>query len=301
MPKVLKVLTSFFLFILLTAGYYSLFYTLSLQKIGVVERYFMNTGLEVITAGINRRVAQLEVLANDWSYWDESYNFMAGINEGFYQNELSDETLTNMGVNIILFYNNEGRLIHKKTISFDEYNEVIIPAELLGDTGANSLKPLIQSVSKELDTKKGIIHTPNGNLFFAISPILKSNGDGPAVGTMLMGRYINKEDEDILREGVGLDLFIRDYVNVPAELAKELTKNEMYFQRKESSLVAYKVVKDYFNTPAFWMEFYYPKVVYDNWVLLIKIFAAIASAGTIFSGSIFIKTCKIRNTDSPTA
>lgn len=291
MPKILKFLVTLLILLFLYAGFRTLFYSLSVGKINIIEKYMMNTGLEVITAGYQQRIKSVELLAKDWSYWDAPYNFMGGQNDAFPGNELTDETLENQGLNMILFYNTGGNLAYKKTFSLNTGKAIEIPTQLLNEDGPQSLKTVIAKVAEDKEGKSGLIHTLNGNLIYAIYPVLHSNGEGPARGALLMGKYLDAHDIELIRAGVGLELNIRDAYNMPNELKAHFSKNQTFFERHEDSLVAYKLIRDIFDTPAFYLEFYYPKIVFNYWNTLINIFALISSL-TCMVPVIFFFMCR---------
>lgn len=199
---------------------------------------------------INGEVESISVTLWDYSNWDEAYRYAEGNNESFAENNLNFDNLSKFSVDMVEVYDRRSSLIYKAKID-PEKPEI--------DWLATSLYP---SLVPDLNTagdfvgKKGIVLTPNGVLMFAARPVLQTNGDGPATGTLVFGRFLDKDVVSDIKQKTKIDFELLSLDRVAesgsTNLVSELRRRDIPLVREDAAgdrLLTYSLLKDYFDTP----------------------------------------------------
>ncbi len=144
---------------------------------------------ERVIQALERDVELLIPSAKDWATWDDTYEFIDNKNSDYIEANLNVKALESLGVNLLVFYDIDGRRVWGKGYDFDSGEEVAMGE--LSEDSLNPAHPLLGTSSKE-DTVSGLYRTPTGAILVASRPILTSNGDGPSRGRVVIGRFLNE-------------------------------------------------------------------------------------------------------------
>lgn len=125
----------------------------------------------------------------DWAEWDDTYKFIDDLNEEYIESNLVAETLSNIHVDEILFFDLQGKL--KYAVATPE-----IVAKESNDFPEDVKDLLVGNMAmfdelKSNNISSGLIKTKNGILLYSAHAILKSDGSGVPNGHMLFGRYMD--------------------------------------------------------------------------------------------------------------
>lgn len=139
---------------------------------------------------INRELALLSPTCEDWSYWDETYDFTENLNNYYLRTNLTQANQISLKVNLLGFYDRQGRRLWARGMDFasqqsfplDEFSRERLPIDY----------PLLshEDIPK---VRVGLLNTAHGPLLAVSSPILTSVRTGPSRGTMIMGRFLDTE------------------------------------------------------------------------------------------------------------
>jgi sensor domain CHASE-containing protein len=158
-----------------------------------LEEKIVSDRLTRVINQYNQEYDSIITLSYDWSTWDDTYAFIENKNEEFIQTNLQYENLKDINMNFMLFYNITDNLVFSKVFDFNQEKEITLPDTLY---------------SFIYDNKELLLHHPDYNhshvgivlynqkqtpLFLCSTPIVKSNKDGPIDGTLIVGRFLNKE------------------------------------------------------------------------------------------------------------
>ena len=83
--------------------------------------------VERVLNQIDQELSNLEATAYDWSIWDDTFYFVQNKNEEYIQRNLQYESLEEIAVNFMVFYNNTDVLIYNITYDFEQEKEVCLP------------------------------------------------------------------------------------------------------------------------------------------------------------------------------
>jgi len=146
---------------------------------------------------LNSRIIQLDQKTSDWSNWDDTYRFVKDHNKAYIASNLQNESLANLGIDYMLFFNSNNQLVEMKHVQIDSPDLPSLPLDqgmkdLFGPTS-----PLLQH-STIIDVHNGVVNIPEGIIMIASRPILTSEATGPSTGTLVFAQYIDAHDEQAL-------------------------------------------------------------------------------------------------------
>ncbi len=189
-----------------------------------LERAHGEQNARRVTKAIYRELQHLESLVKDWSSWDDSYQFVADQNTQYIASNLVPDTFNSLKLDLIVYCNIHGEIIwkgihipHRADAELPELSKKVLP---LDDA---LLAPGV-----------GIYASSQGPMLTAAAPILKSADDGPARGTLIMGRLISGDLLTKLQSDTEVSFTLHEVDRVsgetpsPAEIGdvKVVTANE---------------------------------------------------------------------------
>ena len=191
-----------------------------------IEDQTARANVDRATQGIWDQARNLGRSIRDWSYWDESYQFIQDNNPEFANKNLVDNVFTSLNINILIFIKPDGEILYSRAYDFQNKLSLPIPLDLEAHLKAN------QVLWRHTDPQKiykGLILLPSNTnkLLLASSPILDSKGESPIAGTLIMGRYLNQPilDELAANQQLSLSLFRVDDPQLPQDF--QGTRNKL--------------------------------------------------------------------------
>lgn len=185
--------------LILTAGMvYLILHTVMQDKINILEDKYIIENVERTKKEIFKEIEVLDTIVMDWAVWDNSYQFMIDKNPEYIKANLSEDTLNNLKVNIMLFIDNKGNLVHGEGYDIQKKESVPIDEALLKYIKDHSLLQ-----NNDVKYRKSGIVTLNGKdlILLSICPILTSAGEGPINGYIVLGaNFTEKKIADIGEE-----------------------------------------------------------------------------------------------------
>ncbi len=136
---------------------------------------------------------ELQVLAGkpeDWGYWDDTYQFVIDRNTDYVESNLGMQSQLSLKVNLLGIYDPAGRKVWARAMDLgslrafdlDEFTASILPAD----------SPFLANENTPR-TRAGLVLTSRGVMLVASTPILTSLRAGPRHGTLMMGRFFDKQ------------------------------------------------------------------------------------------------------------
>ena len=162
--------------------------------------------LEHAIQALQRELDFLIPSINDWAAWDDTYAFVQDHNQDFIDSNLTPLALEQLAVNVLAFYDQTGRRvwIGRHALPTDERNdlaEIAAPANFRPSPLAARQAPPDMAVG-------GLLWTPRGLFLIGYRSVLRSSGEGPPMGTVLMARFLSEQSIDHLSHQTGVDLHL---------------------------------------------------------------------------------------------
>jgi PAS domain S-box-containing protein len=227
-------------------------------------------------SALSDAVINLDTLNHDWAVWDDCYNFASDGNEYFIASNFGDGTFNNAKLNTIIIVNPSGRIVHGKAFDLKKEQAVPVPGSLLAELTPDSLL-----APRDPDSGfSGIVMLPEGALMVSARSILTSDGNGPAAGTIIMGRYIDDTTVSDLAATIHLPLQIQGYAgqnglspDFQTASANLSTAEPVFIQPLSRDTIAgYGLVNDIRGEPALILKIEVPRDIYAQAQTTMRVF-----------------------------
>jgi diguanylate cyclase (GGDEF)-like protein len=165
-------------------------YVLATRVAAEGERSDMREALERTRAGLEQTSDGLRVFVGDWSSWDDTYNYVRGVNPKFGPDTLVTSTLVDYGVDFLYFTDLNGKIIGAVARDPNTGKLVPLPADLvaaLRKTPPPTRKPGVEVM------RAGFLGLHAGPVLYAAEAISTTNDDKPVDGFLIAGRYLGAE------------------------------------------------------------------------------------------------------------
>jgi sensor domain CHASE-containing protein len=174
-----------------------------------LERKEAITDVKRSVEALQREINFLDFLVWDWAAWDDTYEFIQTRSDAYIDANLVEETFTDDDLNVLYFIDTKGKVIWGETR--DRQMEIThlpeFPAEALP-----AKHPLLsyRAEKKPLEQVKisGVYMTRTGPMLISSRPILTSQSEGPARGSVIMAKYLTDKIIKKLAEQTQVDFQI---------------------------------------------------------------------------------------------
>ncbi len=260
----------------------------------VSQTFLLNSFLELEEQGVNQDIERIHLalynqhevlnsLVSDWAFWDDTYNFVVDVNQSYIESNLTDGVFANLGLNFIVFINSAGEIVFSKGYDLLQQQEIEVSPVLINHLEQN---PYLLNYSQPQSRTVGLINLPEGIWLVAAQPILTSHYEGPAHGTLIMGRLVDDSQIDNLAETArrSLAVYPVDSLQLPpdvqlarANLSKE---NPVFIQPLTAETIAgYTLLEDIYDQPALILKTESPRQIYQQGRVTLTFFMLMLLAG----------------------
>lgn len=231
-----------------------------------IEEVDVEQGIEQALSALSYLISDLEADTADWAAWDDTYAFIEDRNEEYIESNLGDETFLVLKLHMMLFIDSSGDIVLSKAVDLDTEEEVPVPQDLLAHLSGDS--PLLSSPGTQ-NFVSGIIPLRQGPLLLVSQPILTSEDEGPARGTLIFARYLNSATINELSQVTLLSITMRSISNLAypdfKEAAASLSDDSPIFIKPldAQQIGGYTLLKDIYDRPAFILKVEIPRDAYQ--------------------------------------
>jgi sensor domain CHASE-containing protein len=149
-----------------------------------IERAHAEESVWRCVEAIRGESQSLEVLANDWGAWDDMLRFVQEGNPEFQKMNLNSASMESANMNLLCVVDREGSILWCGAIDGLAPNPLTVQA--FSQPRLSQDHPLL-APSQETGPAR-LLRTEHGVMLVASRPILPSNRQGPAQGTVILGR-----------------------------------------------------------------------------------------------------------------
>jgi methyl-accepting chemotaxis protein len=217
--------------------------------------------VNALSASLN----SLDVLNNNWSMWDDLYNYVNEPTTTFTDSNTGDSAFSSANLNLILITDVSGKIVYSKGFDLDKAQEVPIPEDTLNKLTDNNI---ISHTNTE-DSIIGILSVQENPLMISSRPIIHSDGQGPIAGTIIMGQYLDASATSILSETSNLPITFEraasstlssDFQTAVSNLTE---KDQVFVQPLDSKTVAgYSFINDIDGKPFLVLRIEMPRSIF---------------------------------------
>ena len=155
-----------------------------------LERDEAKKNMERCIEFIDNEISHLDKVCDDWAGWDDTYEFVVEPHEEYIESNLVYTTFSDNDISLIYIINLKGEVIWGKVYNLDSEKQIQLK-EFPEDFFPQDHPLLLHGTGRS--HKDGIFITEIGLILVCSRSIHTSMNEGPSRGTMIMGRFIDKE------------------------------------------------------------------------------------------------------------
>lgn len=241
--------------------------------------------LEWIKNTLSNNVKVLDTTTSDYAYWNDTYQFIIDRNSDFINSNLVNTTFFDNQINVILFFNENSQLVYGKAVDLSNHEEVTISENLL-----DHLTP--ESIFFDSEkTISGILQLPEAPIIVAAHPILNSNAEGEARGTLIMGRYLDPYVIQNMSQEFGISLRILNMKHpyiVRNKIQISLNNPIQIKALNDDQIAGYSLLPDIYGNPSMILRVDIPRDIYQQNHNSISFFIKAVIIGGMVIGAIIL-------------
>ena len=143
--------------------------------------------IRCVTA-LKDEIAHLDAFTNDWAAWNDTCRFVAERTADYIDSNLGPHTFLDNALNLIAFYDLQGRLVWSGTYDLTTGRPVRI--QPFDRPALPATHPLLLRAGTE-NPIRGLFASDQGPMLVASRPIITSDRKGPPRGSLIMGRLLS--------------------------------------------------------------------------------------------------------------
>jgi PAS domain S-box-containing protein len=254
-----------------------------------LEEQNAHDNLNRVVNAINDELAALEGTSGDWSNWDDTYFFVRDGSDEYVDTNLTDETFYNLNLNLMVLVNSSGERVYERAFDLENGTNLSIPSDLTRALAPDS--PLL-ALGDENRAITGILMLDGMPALVAARPILTSEVEGPAAGTLMFARYLDSAKIARLSESTRLSLSLTPYDSPDLTADLEAAKAAFTADVTETvrpldgtTIAGYALLNDVYGSPAVMLRAEMPRdITRQGYSTLNYFIAAISVIGVVFGG-----------------
>jgi len=235
-----------------------------LRRFSDFETQITRQQVQRTSTALQSEIDQLSTIVHDDSVWDKAYEFVQHLNRRFLASNFPTAILTELRISLVIYLNSSDQAVYERLagqtldprIQRELEQKILQPGVLVGRPGPER-------------TVSGIMVLPDGPMMVAASPILKSSGEGPPRGTLIMGRRLDANEIHRLSLLTRLDLQVHgaDDPQLPPDFQKiqsSLSRLTPIATQPldEKSIAGYELINGIDGQPALILGIRVPRRIY---------------------------------------
>ena len=231
------------------------------------ENNLASENLSRVRWAISLQLDVLTLLNREYSGWDDTYRFAQDPESmpGYLENNMNKEYWLQVDVEALLIFGLDGQLVWGRLAGANGEEELSIEEVLLPTLTEDHPLLAPASITKGV---RGIVGTPAGIMLFTSFPIIKTDDSGPAMGSLMVGRFLSRERllEIARASGVEVTLFSLSDAALPGRVkvaAGELVNSKSKVLSGIEGEVAYthSLLRDVSGVPVAVIETHTPRYI----------------------------------------
>jgi len=152
-----------------------------------LEEDYLHRRLRQLSYLLESEVDHLDLFSRDWSYWNDTYDFVQTGDPGYIESNLGPETLEVANLDFFAFYNIRGDLVYAELRPELAETGLTRPENILDTFSPVSGPPPNQEM-----VVRGFITKESGSFaLFTFRPVFRTDRSGPARGFIVVGRGVD--------------------------------------------------------------------------------------------------------------
>jgi signal transduction histidine kinase/sensor domain CHASE-containing protein/ActR/RegA family two-component response regulator len=250
----------------LMAAFFVLTRMTLLRRFREYEHQQTRQQVQRVSTALQSEIDQLNTIVHDEGVWDDAYHFVQHPNRQFLESNFPKGIFDELRLDLVMVLNSSDQIIFEQ--AFDP---------------ASHQLPLFPEVERQFLNQRlfvghpgsgpvsGILLSAKGPMMLASSPVLRSSGEGPAAGTLILGRWLNEEEVRRLSALTHLAVRIESLDNpqMPADFraAKRVLSSSapiVDWPLDANTVGGYELIDDVDGRPALILGITVPRTIYGE-------------------------------------
>ncbi|MDX2197521.1 MAG: ATP-binding protein [Phycisphaerae bacterium] len=160
-----------------------------LTSFGRLERQMALRDTQRAKLVVEQRIEDVATKLNDWSTWDDAYDFVESLNPRFEKSNLNADALALMKLTAVVFVHAERGVV--RSLEIDRNGEPIPASKSL--LAACGLKQPLTTLDAPDSHRAGLMLDGERLLVVAARPIVRSDGGGPIRGALIFAAAVDDQ------------------------------------------------------------------------------------------------------------
>lgn len=239
---------------------------------------FAREDMSRLLNAIDDESSNLKSTSWDWSAWDATYAFAQDGNPTYINENLVAGTFTTLTLNLLVIVRNDGTIVWGS--AFDLRTKQMVPLPATFRECVRVGQPLMKH-RDEASAVAGFIVLEGKPIMVCARPIIKSNDEGPIVGTLIMGRYLDAPHIARLGTLTGISVTALPVSSSQAFAGDDGT---MVLRRGRDTLEGYTLLRDLNGQPCSVLRIRIPRRIYQMAEVSVAYFVLILLAANLIIG-----------------
>ncbi len=232
-----------------------------------------NRDLDRVYQALDQNSYSLYTYTADWSHWTDAYQFMLGKNPHFVDNNFKMPAFINSNINLITYWDKNGKLIAGKAINTKTQKYTHYPKGLEQYIYPGS--PLVK-LHHDL---RGYILTANGIMMIASTTVTDGNKSKPPIGMTVFGRLLSP----LILQNINRTVSVNSALFLPEQIAKNSTLTKAFNAAlnqdnahiiispdDQNTLHGYSIIKDINGKPIGMLQTTTARILYMSGLKMIS-------------------------------
>jgi signal transduction histidine kinase len=226
---------------------------------------------------LNYRATDLAVEVADYAVWDDTYNFVKNPDPQYLESNFVDSTFQNLKLNLIAIVNEKNEALYCQSYDLSTLSKIQTNQEIQQMLVSDEI---IWSFGNSNEEISGIMLVDNKPMLIATAPILTSASEGPVLGGMLFGKYLDEEDFSTMTQIVGFDISLSTFSDFQKNPTNEFIVDTLLSSKQnivqkvnsENSISGFSLISDVHSDSKFIFQITHSRTVYQQGVFVVNVF-----------------------------
>ena len=283
--------------------------TILLHDFHNLEAQYVRQDVARALDALDDDLSNLDTSAQDYAEWDDTYSFVNTQSQDFVKSNFVDSTFIYLRLNLLVVLDSKGETVFSKGFDLKSKTQTPIPESLKQHLTAALLDSGAEPGGVP-SAKTGVLTLPEATLLVSSKPILNSNAIGPPRGTLIVARYLDNTEVELISKlthlsvdfrlpsldfqvgstsffGSGSKTIVKSQQkleNLKIRISN-LTSVEILVEPLNKSLVAgYALIRDIRGNPGLMLQVEVDRVIYSQGQATLELFTlSILAVGLVFS------------------
>ncbi|MDD3306082.1 MAG: CHASE4 domain-containing protein [Acetobacterium sp.] len=206
--------------VVLLAITYGIFYWVFYGYVDTAERNQIDRDFEMVKTIMENEKENLNSILKDWAYWDDTYNFINDRNPTYVTVNLTEETLENLSLNMMLFVNQTGALVGFVDFGLTDEQSAALAEKISQNNFYTGL------LTNDEDVQTNLMILDGQPYLVVFGRVNTSSGNAVSNGSMVMVKTVDDEMTAYIEDLTGVNVEFREAESMVVSSENQILKRE---------------------------------------------------------------------------